>query len=180
MHFRLSLNCTWLNLLLVSWLYCLIPSAFAQNGKTEHTLGLDKDFVSPKANIEDVAWIAGHWIGKAFGGTVEEVWSAPAGGAMMGMFRLIQGEKTGFYEILTISEVESSLIFRLKHFNEDLTGWEEKNETVDFSLVALQENIAFFDGITFQRVDENNLHIYLASENKEGGFDELVFRYERK
>lgn len=126
-----------------------------------------------------MSWMAGAWHGTAFGGTVDEVWSPPAGGAMMGMFRLVQGDKTGFYELMTFVEESGSLVFRLKHFNADLTGWEEKAETVDFALVALEENMAFFDGITFQRVDDSAINIYLASENKEGGFDELVFNYKK-
>ena len=68
---------------------------------------------------------------------------------MMGVFRLVQGGKAGFYELMTFKEESGSLVFRLKHFNADLTGWEEKGETVDFQLVAIEEYVAFFDGITF-------------------------------
>ncbi len=154
--------------------------AFAQSEKTPHTLALDEGSASPAASIDQVAWVAGHWHGEAFGGQVEEVWSKPAGGAMMGMFRLVQGGEVGFYEILTLLEEEGSLVFRLKHFNSDLTGWEEKDETVSMPLVALEDGIAFFDGITFQRVDDNTMNIYLASENKEGGFDEITFIYTKE
>lgn len=158
---------------------CSIPAA-AQSQKTPHTLSLDADTALPAATIDQIAWIEGHWTGEAFGGEIEEVWSAPAGGAMMGMFRLIQGDEIGFYELMTLLEEEGSLAFRLKHFNSDLTGWEEKEETVTMRLIALEEHIAFFDGITFQRVDDETLQIYLASENKTGGFDELSFTYKQK
>lgn len=158
---------------------CIPFSATGQSLKTEHTVKLDKGAISPTANIEQMSWMTGAWQGEAFGGTVDEVWSQPAGGAMMGMFRLVQGDKTGFYELMTFVEESGTLVFRLKHFNADLKGWEEKAETVDFALVALEENVAFFDGITFQRVDDTSLNIYLASENKEGGFDELIFNYRK-
>lgn len=166
-------------LLLFSGIVLFPITSQAQSQKTEHTLTLDQGQTSPKANIEDVAWIAGDWYGEAFGGQIEEIWRAPAGNAMMGMFRLIQKDQVGFYEMLIIKETDTSLSYILKHFNADLTGWEEKNETVSFNLVALEENIAFFDGITFQRMDDA-LTIYLASENKQGGFDELVFKYKLK
>ncbi|MEM8485311.1 MAG: DUF6265 family protein [Bacteroidota bacterium] len=167
-------------LTLLALLLLHAPTAAAQSQKTAHTLNLDKDSTSPAASINQIAWIAGHWNGEAFGGQIEEIWSAPAGGAMMGMFRLIQGDEVGFYELMTLLEEAGSLAFRLKHFNKDLTGWEEKDETVTMPLVALDENIAFFDGITFQRVDDKTLQVYLASENKTGGFDELTFTYKHK
>lgn len=157
----------------------LCSPATAQSQKTPHTLNLDQGTASPAASIDEIAWIAGHWHGEAFGGKIEEVWSQPAGGAMMGMFRLVQGDDVGFYELMLLREEAGSLAFRLKHFNSDLKGWEEKDEVETRKLVALEDQIAFFDGITFQRVEAETLHIYLASENKEGGYDELTFVYKQ-
>ena len=152
-------------------------TTLAQSEKTAHTLALDAGNTSPAAEIDQIDWIAGHWHGEAFGGQIEEVWSKPAGGAMMGMFRLVQGDEVGFYELLTLLEENGSLVFRLKHFNSDLTGWEEKDETVSMPLVALEDDAVFFDGITFRRVNDKTMHIFLASENKKGGFDEIKFVY---
>ena len=45
---------------------------------------------------------------------------------MMGSYRLVKDDKVIFYELQTIVEQGSSLVFRLKHFNADLSGWEEK------------------------------------------------------
>ena len=59
---------------------------------------------SPKGSINEVAWIAGHWQGKAFGGIVEETWSPPLGGSMMCVFKLVVESEVRFYEIVTISE----------------------------------------------------------------------------
>jgi len=80
----------------------------------------------PSATVGDVAWIAGHWRGEAFGGIAEELWSAPEGGSMMGAYRMIRDGKVVFYELQTITEENSSLVFKLKHFNADLSGWEGK------------------------------------------------------
>ena len=44
---------------------------------------------SPKVSIEDVSWISGYWIGEALGGKIEEVWTEPLGGSMMGSFKLV-------------------------------------------------------------------------------------------
>ena len=78
----------------------------------------------PKATIEDIAWLAGHWKGNALGGVSEEIWSPPQAKSMMGSYRLIKNDTlVVFYEIVTITEDGQSLTLKLKHFNTDLTGW---------------------------------------------------------
>ena len=76
----------------------------------QHTLSLQDGQVSPDASIEDVAWIAGHWRGEAFGGITEEIWSPPMGKSIMGMFRLIKEGKVDFYEMEIIVEENGGLL----------------------------------------------------------------------
>ena len=133
---------------------------------------------SPKANIEDVAWLAGHWQGNAFGGIVEEIWAPPLGNSMMGSFKLVADEKVQFYELETISEENETLILRLKHFCADLKGWEEKDETVDFKLVKIIYGKACFDGFTIERISENELNMYVIIDY-EGTKQEMKFEYKK-
>lgn len=121
---------------------------------------------SPIANLDAVKWLSGHWKGHAFGGIIEEVWSSPVGGSMMGAFKLVVDNKVQFYEIETISEENETLIFRLKHFSHDLKGWEEKDETKDFALVKVTKNKVFFNGLTLEKVSDNEINIYVAIEEK--------------
>jgi len=72
--------------------------------------------------LENIAWISGTWHGEAFGGEVEEIWSAPSGGSMMATFKLVVDGEVGFYEIEIIREIENSLLLQLKHFRADLKG----------------------------------------------------------
>jgi hypothetical protein len=102
---------------------------------TEHTFKLSAGKQSPAATIADMAWLAGHWTGEGLGGLIEEVWSPPRNGVMMGMFRLVRDGKPIFYELLTLAEERGSLTLRLKRFNADLTGWEEKDKTIDFPFI---------------------------------------------
>lgn len=107
---------------------------------------------SPPARIEDIAWLEGHWTGMGLGGISEEVLAPATGGQMMGMFRQSGADgRLQFYEFYSFAEEDGSLVLRLKHFNPDLTGWEEKDEMETFRLVALDENTAWFDGITYAR-----------------------------
>lgn len=150
----------------------IILPAHAQN-----TLSLTEGQVSPKASIKEVAWIAGHWQGEAFGGITEEIWSLPMGNAMMGVFRLVNDNKTSFYEIETITEENETLILRLKHFNQDLKGWEEKDVTVDFPLVKLEPHKAYFEGLTFEKISEGEINIYVVIADDDGSYNEMKFPY---
>ena len=124
-----------------------LPAA-AREKQTEHTFKLAAGETSPPARSDDMAWLAGRWSGEALGGVSEEIWSAPRGGAMMGMYRLVREGKPVFYELCTIVEENGSLVLRLKHFNPDLTGWEEKTRTVDFPLVAIEGGAFHFEGMS--------------------------------
>ena len=143
-----------------------------------HTMELQEGQSSPRANLSDVDWIQGHWKGEALGGQVEEIWSPPLGESMMGSFKLVQNGKVKFYEIITISEMEQTLIMRLKHFDSELKGWEEKDETVDFKLVQLTPEKVFSDGLTFERISENEINVYVRFDS-EGKSSEGKFNYHR-
>ena len=150
-------------------------AAFPQN----NTLQLPKNQHSPTASLESIKWLAGHWRGEAFGGITEEVWSAPLGGSMMGSFKLVENNKVKFYELETIQEIDSTLILRLKHFDSDLKGWEEKNETVDFKLVKIIPDKVFFDGFTIEKINDNEINMYVNVSDKEGKIEEVKFNYKR-
>lgn len=153
--------------------------AFAQEQLTEHTLKLTPGKASPAATISDMAWLTGHWTGKALGGVSEEFWSPPRDGGMIGMYRLIRDGKPVFYELLTLLEENGSLIIRLKHFNPDMTGWEEKNKTINFPFVAKVDGVMHFEGIAFRPEGSDAATIFLAIRQKDGSLREETFRYTR-
>ena len=137
--------------------------------QTPNTVTAPVTTPGPRATIQDIAWLAGRWTGDGLGGSTEETWSAPAGGAMMGMFRLVKGGRVVFYEFLTLVEQEGSLILKLKHFNPDLTGWEEKTGSVTFRLLEITPAEVRFDGLTFRRRGPDSVEIFLAIRNRGDG-----------
>ena len=99
---------------------------------------------------------------------------------MMGSYRLIKNDTLiVFYEIVTITEDGQSLTLKLKHFNKDLTGWEEKNEVREFKLVKKEKNKLWFEGMTFELIDQNSFQVYLAIKKKNGEVIEEVFPYRK-
>ncbi len=161
-------------------LLCLISmTVLAQERQTEHTLKLGAGQKSPSAALADMTWMIGSWSGNALGGVVEEVWAAPAGGAMLGMFRLIQKGKPVFYELMTLVEENGSILFRLKHFNPNMTGWEEKDKTVEFKFIGKKDGLIHFEGMSFKPEGKDAFTVYLAIEHKDGNVKEEAFRYTR-
>jgi hypothetical protein len=69
---------------------------------------------------------------------------------------------------------------KLKHFHADLRGWEERDDSRRFPLVAKRDGRMYFDGMTFERVGMDRVKIYLAIENrKDGTVREEIFEYSR-
>jgi hypothetical protein len=130
-----------------------------------------------KPTLENIAWISGTWHGEAFGGITEEIWSEPSGGSMMATFKLINDGKVTFYEIEIIREIENSLILQLKHFNDDLKGWETKDETVDFTLIEITPTKVVFEGMVFEKINEKEMNVYVDIHNDDGSIENVKFNY---
>jgi hypothetical protein len=76
----------------------------------------------------------GRWVGTYKGDPVEEQWSAARAGSIMGMFRWLRDGKPRFYELIVIHEEDGHPVMRFKHFNPDMSGWEEKDECLILDL----------------------------------------------
>lgn len=129
--------------------------------------------------LENISWISGNWKGEALGGIAEENWSKPSGGSMMASFKLTKDNKVLFYEIEIIREIENTLILQLKHFNNDLKGWETKDETVDFPLKEITPTKVVFEGMTFEKVNKNEMNVYVDMHQKDGSIEVLKFNYKK-
>ncbi|TDF39673.1 hypothetical protein EYS14_09210 [Alteromonadaceae bacterium M269] len=156
-----------------------IASTAQTNEPLSNTKVFDEGKGSPKAKVENVGWISGHWEGEIWDGRFEEIWSPPLAGSMMASFKYMEEDQVGFYELITIVEEEESLTLRLKHFSSDLSGWEKEDETIDFRLVELKPDTAYFDGYTFKRISNNEMHVFILLEN-EGETQETQFVFKRR
>src|SRR5687767_12522141 len=69
----------------------------------------------PARSIADLVWIAGDWqTAPSPGRQVEEHWTKPAGGTMIGMGRTIAGGKTAEFEYLRL-EQRADAIYYVAH-----------------------------------------------------------------
>ncbi|MBD0832332.1 DUF6265 family protein [Aestuariibaculum sediminum] len=143
------------------------------------TLSFSQNEQQLEPKLKNISWISGNWKGEAFGGQTEENWSIPSGDSMMATFKLIINEKVKFYEIEIIREIENSLILQLKHFTNDLKGWETKDETIDFPLIKITPNKAIFEGMTFEKIDDNQMNVYVDIEGQNGKKETVKFNYKK-
>ena len=64
------------------------------------------------SKISDLIWLAGDWQNAAGGrAQIEEHWTRPAGGTMIGMGRTVVGDKTAEFEFLRIEQRGNDLFY---------------------------------------------------------------------
>lgn len=160
-------------------LFLTLP-CYAVEKQTEHTVRLAADEAPEAATVEVMAWLEGRWTGPGLGGRTEESWSGPEAGAMIGTFRLIREGKPVFYEFMMLTVTERGLVLRLKHFNPDLTGWEEREKFVEFRYVRTAGKLVQFEGLTFRRDEADRMTIFLALRGKDGAVREEKFEMRRE
>lgn len=140
---------------------CLAPAARAQT-----------------ATIDDAAWLAGRWVGEGFGGQMEEAWAPPVGGQMVGHFRYWRDGEPQFYEFLMMDVVEDGVRMRVKHFNPDMTGWEDRAEWHTFEPVSAGPQALLFNGLEIRREGEDR--IVMTIRLRRGDVvEEEILRFQR-
>ena len=134
------------------------------------------------ATLADVAFMAGHWVGGDPGDLSEEVWSAPEGDSMVGMWRYVAKGRARIFEILTLTTEGPNVVLRIRHFDPKLVAREEKDKAVELPLVAKGPREAVFEGPEYDakgtvrltyRQDGDSLTAVLE---KAGGKQEFRFR----
>jgi hypothetical protein len=160
---------------LIAFTLALSAPAAAQNTRSLN------GSVSPPASIDQLAWLAGSWVGTGMGAAVTETYSAPLGGRITGHFAMADGKGgIAFTEIVDYVPVGQSLAYRVRHFNPDMTGWEDQTgKPVVFPLVAIEKDRWFFDGMTIERTGPDSLVMWVKIDGKDGA-KEIPFRFSRQ
>jgi hypothetical protein len=140
--------------------------------------------VPAPAGLDRLAWIAGHWVDDSGGDVSEEVWAAPAGDSMIGMWRYVAKGKLQIFELLSITAEGDGPVFRLRHFDPRMTAREEKASPLTLKLVSLKDGEAAFEGpgqpsgtvsLTYRRPTPDALSVTLDKDGKA-----QTFRFRRR
>lgn len=147
--------------------------AAAQTKLTEHIYTRDSLTDNPLTySLNDMAWLSGSWKGEGLGGEVEEIWSSPKNGQMIGLFRYDSSGEMGFSEHCVITQTPNGIMFKVRHFSGDFIAWEDKEKFVEFPLIKITDQTAYYEGCTFIR-DGDVLKIYVFIESDGVGREEL-------
>jgi hypothetical protein len=99
-----------------------------------------------KFSFDDMAFLEGHWRGgEDF--TFEETWRAAEGGVMTAMARGVSygdsGGQLRVLEYILVSEEETGLVMRFKHYNANFTTWEKEGPTTLVLTAAGENDVTF-------------------------------------
>jgi len=134
------------------------------------------------ATLGDAAWLVGTWSGEGIeGAEAHESWLAPSGDTMVGLF--VQETAAGgimFSEHMYLMEQDGSLVVKLKHFNPDLTGWEDKDGMITFRLIAAEPCALYFNALTYRCDGEGGMVVAVRMKSPKPEPQELVFRFKRQ
>jgi len=165
----------------VTSLILAVFAILAMPAAAHETRDTPENHIPPPATIAEMDWLIGQWIGTGIADApAMESWLPPTGTTMVGMF--VQESAEGgimFTEHMYLMEEEGSLVLKLKHFNADLTGWEDKEGMVTFPLIALEEGAAYFRSLTLRTDGEDGLLAAVRMKNRDGSTGELIFRFNR-
>ena len=89
-------------------------------------------------DVRDLAWMAGDWQSERGQAHIEEHWTQPAGGTLLGMSRTVAGDKTVEFEFLRIEKRPEGVFYVAQPGGRPPT---------DFKLVAVEQRRAVFENL---------------------------------
>jgi hypothetical protein len=110
--------------------------------------------------LGDFGWLEGHWRGDWGTRIAEQVWLSPKAGAMEGVFRVVEAEKTLVLELFTLVQKPEGISLYVRHFTPTLAPWEKSDATV-LNLAKIENKKFTFENsvngmpkvATFTRID---------------------------
>jgi hypothetical protein len=66
---------------------------------------------APAGDVASLTWLAGTWVGQKDGVEMEEHWTAPRGGALLGLHRDVKGGRLVSYEFLRIEKTDAGVAY---------------------------------------------------------------------
>jgi hypothetical protein len=130
------------------------------------------------ATLEQLAWLAGSWAGDHGGTAMEEHWTTPAGGMMVGMHRDLVPGRRAFFEFLRIVEEEGEIRY--------LAMPAGRSPATAFPLLSISERRVEFENpehdfpqrILYWLDQENVLHARIEG-TEDGKERAMEWRYRR-
>lgn len=142
---------------------------------------------SPKLAISEFAWLEGKWQGAWGPRVAEQVWTAPKAGQILGLFRVLENDKTLVIELFSLFQTADGVELRLRHFTPELVPWEQSGLTT-LKLAGLDAQTAIFQNPSdgqpkrdvFTRIDPDTYTFKSDVVPEAGGTHVTEIRYHRQ
>ena len=134
------------------------------------------------ASLEDLDFMTGRWQRTSADGVAEEWWMAPRGNTKVAAFRWAQDDRLITIELVIISQEESGIFLRFKHYGAEYDPW-EKDEPNTYRLQRAGGDEAVFvqvssndkaPPIIIYRLTEDGLE-FRGTDNTGGASHDLDF-----
>lgn len=131
-----------------------------------------------KSKFEMLGWIAGSWSGNMGRATMEENWLPAAGGAMLGLSRVVAGPRMVAFEFLRIVQKDGEVYYVAQPGGRPAT---------EFKLTSVTATKAVFENpahdhpkiITYEKDSEGNLVATIEGDER-GQHKKQEFRFVRQ
>ena len=104
----------------------------------------------PAASIDQLGWMTGNWAGQLGPNQLEENWIKTEGGSIAAMVRMTGGGSTSMFEMITIEEVDGSLVLHIQQWD---PGFQPRTESAQ--KMELEEIGA--NSVKFRAVSEGGM-----------------------
>jgi len=132
-----------------------------------------------KSHWDKISWITGDWIGDGFGGVSYETWTEPIAGIILCTYRHVSEGTNNFFELIPVSEDDKgSLVMKLRHFNPNMTAWEDKEGQLVWEMTEITDTSVTFGPCTYKLIEKDKMEISLIMNN-DGMVETEVFNFKR-
>ena len=138
----------------------------------------------PSPTIADLAFMSGGWRATYDGARLEEHFTAPYDGNMIGMFRWTADGVTQMTEHLVIEQHDDGVYLYLRHFNPGAVAREHADEPMNFKLEGVTDGRAVFVAdrlfprqVVYHRVEPGRMIVRVEGHRESGEPRLLEFHF---
>lgn len=130
--------------------------------------------VAPAASIESYEFLSGTWRGESHGSVIEETWLPPEAGNLTGVFRMSGEGRVQLVEIMTLTEEDVGVMYRLRHFNTALVPWKSEADGPIEAKAVLVDS----DSVRFEFDESDDLEAITYDREGDTMTARVIFRAE--
>lgn len=136
--------------------------------------------------LDDLAFMEGRWAAEWGDHRLEEHFSAPADGTMVGLFRWMSEGATRFTEHLVLEQRDDGVVMLLRHFDPGSVVWaQEADGPLVFTLIECAEGRAVFENaagdfprrIAYHRAAPDAMTVRLEGRRESGEPRTMEFQF---